>query len=221
MNPFKALPHQPLTLVKRDGQRIQNEGVWGADSVQVFDRTFPVEVGDTIERQLPSGIVEQFEVVHTGYQGGVAGVIPDHYSIKLRSRSARPVPPTSVVHNYHNTGQVAAMGPHAQAIGNTMIGQATQQVWNDLDRGRVAEELAKLRAELASSIATGDDPDDAIELGNVGHATKALASGDKDGFFGALKKFGAKTWALAERLGLEWLQFEARDKLGLPPPGAT
>ena len=97
--------------------------------------SFPVAIGDAIERPLPNRIVERYEVLEIGFPKGM-DTIPDSYDIKLRNASARPAASPMPVVNHHTTynihGVAAAVGPRATATGNTIVGHATQR--NGLDR---------------------------------------------------------------------------------------
>nr|HEX4316496.1 deaminase [Kofleriaceae bacterium] len=113
-----------FTLLKPDGQRIAGRGIWGKGqrSIIIHDASFPVATGDVIEHVLPNGNVERYDVTEARYQPAPAGSDLEHYEIKIRHSTARPVPatPTSVVHhNYVNHGVANAMGPNAIATGNT------------------------------------------------------------------------------------------------------
>lgn len=223
MNPFNLLPHEDFLLLKPDGERRAGRGLWGTGYVTVFDAGFPVARGDTIERTLPNGIVERYEVLDLGFEKGMH-TIPDAYNIKLRSASARPaarpaVAPQVVTHNttYNIHGVAGAVGPGATATGNTLVGQATH--WNGVDRDRLVADVAKLRAALATE--ASEDDDAAAELGPVGEASKALKAGDESGFKAALKRLGQKTLAVAGQLGLAYFDHYARQHLGLPPAGGT
>lgn len=206
-----------FVLVKPNGEEIRGRGIRDVAKgrLLVEDEQFPVEVGDTVVFTLPNGKLERYDVVDTGHQAGPPGSGVGHYNIKLRHVSARPAAP-NVVHNttnYNNSGQVGAMGSGATAIGNTIIGEATQ--WNGVDRDRLAGELRKLKATLAEA---GEDDDDEDA---VWEASKALKAGDEPGFMGAMKKLGAKTWGVVQSLGLAYLDHYCREKLGLPPAGGA
>lgn len=214
MGPFSRFPHHPFTLIKAGDERVPGTGIWNPGTVTVLNGTFPVAIGDLIERTLPNGVVERYEVLDPGFKPKFGG-IPAHYEIKLRNVAHPPRQP-QVVHNtttYNNSGQVAAMGPGSTATDNTIIGQATQ--WNGIDRDRLVNELAKLRSALLAE--AGDDDDAAAELGAVAEASKALKANDERGFKAALKRFGRKALALAQSLSLAYVDRVAREQLGLPP----
>jgi len=79
-----ALMRDKVTLVKRDGKRI--EGIQSSvqrDKIFVADGTIPIEAGDRFLRKLPSGVEECYVVEDPGFFTGVGG-IPDHYQTRVR-----------------------------------------------------------------------------------------------------------------------------------------
>jgi hypothetical protein len=218
---FKHFPKERITLIKQDGQRIETEAIVSQENMTVTDVNLLVDAGDTIERKIPNGKVEAYEVLDPGYTGEFPG-IPAHFDIKVRNRNRASShgAPSSIVNNttYYNSGQVAAMGPNATASGNVML-QQVQQPWSAAELAQVAAELSQLKKELAKQLAAGhdSDADDAIEIGHVGAAQKAANKGDQAGVVAALKSFGRKSWGLVEQLGLAFLKMRAGEYLGLPP----
>ena len=143
---------------------------------------------------------------------------------RLRADASNAHEVRAVIHNttYHNSGQVAAMGPNAMASNNILL-QHIQQPWSSDELAQVATELSQLKRALAHQLATSGndadvddaDADDAIEIGHVGSAEKAARKGDQVGVVDALKLLGQKTWGLAEQLGLAYLKMRAGEYLGL------
>lgn len=210
-----------FVLVKPNREEIRGRGIRDVAKgrLLVEDEHFPVEVGDTVVFTLPNGKEEHYDVVDTGHQAGPPGTGLGHYNIKLRHVSTRPVAP-NVVHNttiFNNSGQVGAMGSGATATGNTIIGEATQ--WNGIDRDALAADVAKLKTALLAK--AGEDDDASAELGPVGEANKALKAGDEPSFMNAMRKLGSKAWGVVQTLGLTYLDYYGRVKLGLPPARGT
>ena len=83
MNSFKAFCNDTITILKKDGTLIGPlktafcEGVF-----TVFDKTLDVSEGDTVERNLPNGKVERYNVVEADFTKGMGG-IPDHYKLTV------------------------------------------------------------------------------------------------------------------------------------------
>ena len=109
MSIFRSLKNDRVTLVKKDGQRFENlpasvqSGLIFTDNPKI-----PIEEGDQFERELPSGIVEVFTVVDSGFQQGLR-TIPSHYQSKVRKNTAvsppspRPTAERHVVYNLIGT----------------------------------------------------------------------------------------------------------------------
>jgi hypothetical protein len=91
----------PVTLVKKDGSRIEGlTAVVQPHEITVYDNSLNVEEGDKIERRLPTGRVETYVILDTGYNPGV-GPVSGFYQMRVRKESAireEPVSP-SVIYN--------------------------------------------------------------------------------------------------------------------------
>ena len=95
------LPTQRVTLIKKDGRRIEVSAIVASNVFHIEDMTLPIEDGDTFERRLPSGIVETFIIVDVGYQQGFGSVLPPHYQCKVQNTTAAAMRPSQphVVYN--------------------------------------------------------------------------------------------------------------------------
>ena len=90
MNVFQPLMNDRVTLVKKDGQRFEDLSASVQTGLILTDNPeIPIEDGDQFERQLPSGIVDVYTVVDSGFQQSVHS-IPAHYQSKVRKNTARP-----------------------------------------------------------------------------------------------------------------------------------
>ena len=92
MSIFQSLKNDRVTLVKKDGQRFENlTASVQAGLILTDNPKIPIEDGDRFERQLPSGIVDVFTVLDSGFQQGFHG-IPAHYQSKVRKNTAESPP---------------------------------------------------------------------------------------------------------------------------------
>lgn len=68
-SPLALLANDRITLIKPDGTRRAANAIVDLtkNRISVFDSTFPVEVGDTIEHELPHGKPQLYEVVDPGW----------------------------------------------------------------------------------------------------------------------------------------------------------
>ena len=92
MSIFQSLKNDRVTLVKKDGQRFENLSASVQTGLILTDNPeIPIEDGDQFERQLPSGIVDVYTVVDSGFQQSLHS-IPAHYQSKVRKNTAESPP---------------------------------------------------------------------------------------------------------------------------------
>jgi hypothetical protein len=68
-SPLSLLANDRITLIKPDGTRRAANAIVDStkNRISVFEPTFPVEAGDTIEHALPHGKPQLYEVVDPGW----------------------------------------------------------------------------------------------------------------------------------------------------------
>lgn len=219
-SPLDTLANDQITLVKPDATEHRTKAVVERASILVSRATFPVEAGDTIVRDMPTGVpAERYEVLDAHYTNAQHGM--GHWKISIRKLSPRPIatPPaaTHITNHTYNVNQAAVVGPGGTAVDNALVQHNTHQTLN-VDLGRLAEDLSAIRkALLAEAAENEDDLDAAEEAVKVGRVQKAIKAGEQSGIVSVLKTLGTKTWALGERLALAYVNFKLRDQLGLPP----
>ena len=92
MNIFRSFKNDRVTLVKKDGKRFEDLPASVQSGLILTDNPeIPIEDGDQFERQLPSGIVDVFTVVDSGFHQRFKS-IPAHYQSKVRKNTAAPPP---------------------------------------------------------------------------------------------------------------------------------
>lgn len=88
---IRDLYRDEVTLVKADGRKFPNirAGVH-ADFINLLDDDdeLPVEEGDVVLRQLPSGLKEEYSILDTMYHSG-SDIFPSRYKCTVRKRSKR------------------------------------------------------------------------------------------------------------------------------------
>ena len=93
MNIFRSFKNDRVTLVKKDGKRFEDlPASVQSGLILTYNPEIPIEDGDQFERQLPSGIVDVFTVVNSGFQQAFHD-IPEHYQSKVRKNTAAPPSP--------------------------------------------------------------------------------------------------------------------------------
>ena len=103
-------PTEKVKLIKKaDSSIIENiTALIDSKLICIEDATIPIDEGDIVERELPSGKKEQFIVIDSGFHKGMHG-IPDHYQIKYeKATTYHKVFRGQVVNNYNidNPGKV-------------------------------------------------------------------------------------------------------------------
>ena len=61
----------PFILVKSDGRKIEFRGLLTEMTLTTFNHNLLVEGGDTVERTLPNGTLERFQVMDTVFHPGL------------------------------------------------------------------------------------------------------------------------------------------------------
>jgi hypothetical protein len=123
-----------VVLIKPDGTRV--EGIRASvqsEKIMVDDDSLPIEEGDTIERERPSGIVERYMVLDAGYHADFHG-IPAHFSMQVRKETAIPRNPPSPSNNYYLTGPNSRVNNNSldASVNVSLTQQATLQLFDDL-----------------------------------------------------------------------------------------
>lgn len=85
---LNSVANDVVALVKQDGARTENvKAVVQSNEITIYDASLNVEEGDRIERRLPSGRVESYLVLDTGFSPGLSPV-PAFFHMKVRKESA-------------------------------------------------------------------------------------------------------------------------------------
>jgi hypothetical protein len=143
-----------IILIKCDGTRVENiQASFDENEITIFDVSLRIEQQDTIERQLPNGMIETYKILDVVYQGEF--LIPSHQRrarqvIKVRKTNAfQDESQPTTVHNYHNVQSVQH--------GSNNFAYNTQNFGSD------AQELADLIAQMRTSIHDLDRPEEEKE----------------------------------------------------------
>lgn len=120
-----------LTLVKQDGQRIENVGAAVTPGKIIIDNgKLPVEEGDTLERLLPNGLVEQYTVLDRGYFAEFHGQ-PAHYQIEVQKESGIPRRSNNQT-IYNVTGPNARVNVQSTDTSTNVVNVAAPQLFEQL-----------------------------------------------------------------------------------------
>lgn len=141
-----------------------------------------------------------------------------------RALTSTPTASSPVIHSYGGVtmqsgdtynitkSQVGAVGPSAQATGNTFQ-QALGDVEAFKDLSALAAELAQLQQALS---AKAEEPEQHIAARNVGAAGAAARKGDASTTAEYLKKAGTWAFDVATKVGVNLASGALKHALGLP-----
>lgn len=80
----RLLSPSKVVLVKAGGRVFEDVDAQVSSNVILFnDPALPLEVGDIVQRKLPSGLIEEFEITEPTFCEGLHS-IPAHYQAKYR-----------------------------------------------------------------------------------------------------------------------------------------
>ncbi len=102
---MRGFPTEFVNIIKQDGTIIKDvKALVSSNQVTIDDSKISIVEGDTIERSLPNGDKEFFQVTDRGFFKGMGG-IPDHYQVKFQKITCLPKNhPVHTINNYHISG---------------------------------------------------------------------------------------------------------------------
>lgn len=130
MSMFSDLEKDRLTIVKQDGQVITNvrASVQGK-TVFISDEKVPLEEGDKLYRELPSGLSETFVVEDRGFFNSSIGM--SHYEAKVRKEGNIDKKVLDRIVNVYNvTGQNAKV--NINSVDNSTNTVSSERLFVDL-----------------------------------------------------------------------------------------
>jgi hypothetical protein len=160
---LEMLTNDPLILRKGDGTVHKFRGRVTGGKLTTFESTLPCSEGDTVERELPNGQVDKFEILDTGFQHGLPPEIGPHFQMKVRKITDRigpPAPPGTITNIYN------VHGPNAR-FNSQSIDQSHNVV--RVDEGELFQRLKEAIHAPARQPGIRQSPSDfPIERGLVG-----------------------------------------------------
>lgn len=108
---LQDLANNPFVLKKQDGQELSFLGVLSKSSILTFNSKLLVEEGDSVERTLPSGVVERYFILDPGFNSGLRQIGP-FYNMKVQRQSTIPPKQLPLAHGITNIYNV--QGPNAR-----------------------------------------------------------------------------------------------------------
>lgn len=142
--PFGDMMRDRIALLKKDGTLVKEniKAQVSPGRIITFEADLPLEPGDHFLRKLPSGLVEDFEVLDPNFMSGIGG-IPDSYQSKVRRTDQPPATQQNVVQSitahFHGANSRLTVGTDNSV--NTI---------NDIQPSAVAGFLEQLKPHLHS-----------------------------------------------------------------------
>ena len=124
-----------VTIISPDGTpRGQIGAVVDKNSITTADASLLVEVGDTIERDLPHGKKETFSVTHVQFHKGLA-TIPDFYEITIAAPDASsPVSDQSRVSVHVSGSPYARVNLNSVDNSNNVVNNHAHELFQEVRR---------------------------------------------------------------------------------------
>jgi len=112
---------------------------------------------------------------------------------------------------YNNSGQAGAIGPNAQATGNTFV--QSRGVDENVDLAVLAQELGRLRTEMRGKATTAEQD---VAVADVAKAEAAATKGDRKAIAEHLKSAGKWALDIASKIGVNLATSVLKGTLGIP-----
>jgi hypothetical protein len=190
--------NEKVTIEKQDASRYEQVSAMVTDKmVLVPDVKIPIEPGDAILRELPSGIVERLTITEPGFHAQFHGIQP-HYQVKYRREGKKPAGTPGYI--FHVSGENARVNIHSTDQSSNVV---TQQTGAFKDLNKLADELGRLREAL---LRKAEGPEHYATIGMVASAEVAAKSGERSKVAQALSALGAGgRWVLeaAKEIGVQ------------------
>jgi len=149
---FSQFMTDTLSLHKPDGRVFQKikACVSGKGVIAVEDVNLPIEVGDRLTRNLPSGLTESFIVDDPGYRESFSGIAA-HYQVKVHRAGTERSPLPGATYNV--TGPNARVNINSRDHSTNTVSFDPAPVFKDLRQAVVEAVAAKDdRAKLLAGI---------------------------------------------------------------------
>lgn len=133
---LRTMLRDKCTLAKADGRTFPNliASVQPPTIFLLDEGAIPVVEGDILERALPNGLLDRFEIVERGYFAARSG-IPAHYQAKVRRLSdAVPSTPQPAVYtlNLHGSNARAYVNSHDASL--NVVGATSDELFAAIRR---------------------------------------------------------------------------------------
>jgi hypothetical protein len=99
---FDQFMNDKIALIKKSGETFPNiKAMVEKNMIHIPTANIPVEDGDTIQRKLPTGIIEEYIVVDAGYTAAFMN-FDAHYQVKVEKKTATQKRTVTNINNFHH-----------------------------------------------------------------------------------------------------------------------
>jgi len=151
---FSQFETDTIKVLRSNGEIIDNikAGVQ-AKIIFISNAKIPIQSGDVITRELPSGIEERFIVIDPGYSAGM-GAIKPHYQVKYEREDMQKekVAPSTIIYNVSGENSRVNVNSHDHSI--NQVNNAPKELFETI------------REVLSKEIKSTEEKDNLIDLAN-------------------------------------------------------
>lgn len=132
-NPLSILANDTIRILSKDGQYVSSyiEAIVNPGAICVFDMSIKVDEGDYIERNLPGGKTEKYQIHEVKYTSKFM-TIPATYEFIVRNINAIPLPASSTNNVYHLHGPNSRVYNQSNDQSLNIVSQNSDQLFNAL-----------------------------------------------------------------------------------------
>jgi hypothetical protein len=128
---LSGFPKSRISIVSPEGEtRSTVHAVVSRDTAVIDDAKAIILAGDEIQRALPNGQIELFEVIDPAFYEGHHG-FPPHYQVKIRRKGLRVPVAGNTIHVSGPNSRVN-IGSHDESTNTAIIGNTFHNIKNSL-----------------------------------------------------------------------------------------
>lgn len=130
-NPFEQFHNDIIRIISKNGSHtsIDLKANVTPGTINIYDVDIDIVEGDIVERDLPKGRIETYEVIEANYKQKFSA-FPAHYNLKVRKTTA--IKPALPVKNIFNLTGNARVYQHSTDNSINNINQNPNDIFNEL-----------------------------------------------------------------------------------------
>jgi hypothetical protein len=145
---FKRFLTDIVNIHKEDGRKFNKiKACVQTNVILIDDVSIPIEIGDMIARQLPSGVEEVYVVDDPGYQAGL-GPVKAHYQIKAHRKGSEKSQSAAKTITYNISGNHTKVNINSQDFSTNITNAAPEAIFTEL-RNLLEKNISDEKERLA------------------------------------------------------------------------